>query len=89
VNSGVNNEEFRNTFGANIFKQKYARYEGQTWGEKAKEIVKDVTENLFQRDHQDNLEKYIREFKFLPGGRYIYYAGRPARFYNNCYLLTV
>lgn len=24
--------------------------------------------------------------KFIPGGRYVYYAGRPAAFYNNCYL---
>lgn len=33
------------------------------------------------------LERYIREFKFLPGGRYLYYAGRPYKAYNNCYLL--
>ena len=25
--------------------------------------------------------------KFLPGGRYLYYAGRPVKFFNNCYLL--
>ena len=25
--------------------------------------------------------------KFLPGGRYIYYAGRPFKAWNNCYLL--
>ena len=24
---------------------------------------------------------------FVPGGRYLYYAGRTAKFYNNCYLL--
>jgi ribonucleoside-diphosphate reductase alpha chain len=29
----------------------------------------------------------MQKFKFLPGGRYIYYAGRPYRAYNNCYLL--
>jgi ribonucleoside-diphosphate reductase alpha chain len=38
-------------------------------------------------DDCDQLEKYIAEMKFIPGGRYLYYAGRPARFYNNCYLL--
>ena len=25
--------------------------------------------------------------KFIPGGRYLYYAGRPNKYYNNCYLL--
>lgn len=25
--------------------------------------------------------------KFIPGGRYLYYAGRPVKFFNNCYLL--
>lgn len=79
--------EFRNTFGENIFKNKYALSEEQTWAEKSSDIVHDVTTNLFQEDHQHELERFIREFKFIPGGRYVYYAGRPARFYNNCYLL--
>lgn len=25
--------------------------------------------------------------KFIPGGRYLYYAGRPLHYWNNCYLL--
>ena len=33
------------------------------------------------------LNKAMKEFKFMAGGRYIYYAGRQAKFYNNCYLL--
>ena len=79
--------EFRNTFGENIFRNKYALSATQTWAEKAHDIVKDVTSNLFQKEHQEALEGYIRELKFIPGGRYVYYAGRQARFYNNCYLL--
>ena len=79
--------EFRNSFGENIFKHKYAVRPDQSWADKAKDIVRDVTTNLFSKENQVELEKHIREFKFLPGGRYIYYAGRPARFYNNCYLL--
>jgi ribonucleoside-diphosphate reductase alpha chain len=79
--------EFRNSFGEQIFKHKYALSENQTWAEKAKDIVFDVTQNLFEPDHQKQLQDYITNFKFLPGGRYIYYAGRRASFYNNCYLL--
>src|SRR5512139_1924504 len=79
--------EFRSSFGDNIFRHKYALTPNQTWKEKSHDIVKDVTSNLFAPDHQRELEKHIEDFKFLPGGRYIYYAGRQARFYNNCYLL--
>lgn len=79
--------EFRNSFGESIFKNKYAVTKDQTWAEKAHDIVKDVTTNLMPKDQQEELKDYITKFKFLPGGRYIYYAGRQASFYNNCYLL--
>jgi ribonucleoside-diphosphate reductase alpha chain len=79
--------EFRNSFGETIFKQKYANTPEQTWGEKVELIVHDVTENLFTTEHQEELHQYMLDFKFMPGGRYIYYAGRQAGFYNNCYLL--
>lgn len=39
------------------------------------------------KDEKEQLKQYIKELKFIPGGRYLYYAGRPAKFYNNCYLL--
>ena len=79
--------EFRNELGFNIFKNKYAVTAEQTWAEKASDIVKDVTTNLMPTDQQEELKNYISTFKFMPGGRYIYYAGRQASFYNNCYLL--
>lgn len=89
-------QEFRNQLGANVFRGKYAISQAQSWHEKARHIVEDVCgygiENkynapLMSTSDRDQLVKYISEFKFLPGGRYIYYAGRKARFYNNCYLL--
>lgn len=88
--------EFKSSFAENVFRQKYARYAGQTWAQKAKEIVDDVCGRgahgqhphpLMAEGDRKQLEQYIREFKFLPGGRYIYYAGRTAAFWNNCYLL--
>jgi len=42
---------------------------------------------MMGQDEQDELTRFIRELKFIPGGRYLYYAGRAAKFYNNCYLL--
>lgn len=78
---------FKNEFGETIFRNKYANHPEQTWDEKAHLIVKSVTENLMPPDLQGELEKYIADMKFLPGGRYIYYAGRQAKYFNNCYLL--
>lgn len=81
--------EFRTELAQNIFNQKYALFEGQTWAEKARDIVADVTTNLMTKDQQEQLETYIRDMKMIPGGRYVYYAGRQASFYNNCYLLYI
>lgn len=41
---------------------------------------------MSESDRRD-LAQFIKQFKFLPGGRYLYYAGRPYKAYNNCYLL--
>lgn len=79
---------FRNQFGENVFAYKYQNSDSQTWGEKARLIVYDVTENLMPTDMQEALTQYVADFKFIPGGRYIYYAGRQYRAYNNCYLLA-
>ena len=80
-------EEFKNSFGQNIFQQKYATFQGQKWSEKVKELVTDVTHNHLGASEHEGLERAMNDFKFMAGGRYIYYAGRKARFYNNCYLL--
>lgn len=86
--------EFRNSFGQNIFNYKYSRFLGETWANRAYEIVEDVcgtqfgkSTALMSKDDRDELEKAIREFKFLPGGRYIWYSGRGHSFFNNCFLL--
>jgi len=86
---------FRTKFAEDIFKQKYAFSQAETWHQRAITIVDWVCGNmggarerpLLAKDERDELIQLIREMKFLPAGRYIYYAGRPVRFYNNCYLL--
>lgn len=42
---------------------------------------------LMSKDEQAELCDYMKTMKFLPGGRYLYYAGRDYKAYNNCYLL--
>jgi ribonucleoside-diphosphate reductase alpha chain len=87
---------FKTEFAENIFRLKYARNQGQSWSDKAYEIVEEVcglgidgrySSPLMSKEDRAQLTQYIKELKFIPGGRYIYYAGRPYRAYNNCYLL--
>lgn len=89
-------ERFRNSFGRNTFYNKYAQGHNDTWDALAERLVEDVCgygslkqydRPLMSKEDRDQLTQYIKEMKFLPGGRYLYYAGRPAHFWNNCFLL--
>ena len=50
-------------------------------------MVNDVCKDNLSDDDKDTLIQHITNLKFLPGGRYLYYAGRHRKFFNNCYLL--
>lgn len=85
---------FKTQFAENIFKQKYAQGPNDTWDALADRLVEDVCGSrwgtdrpLMSKSDRDQLAQWIKEFKFVPGGRYLYYAGRTAKFFNNCYLL--
>ncbi len=87
---------FRTQLGESIFKQKYASNPYETWADKSNTVVNSVCgdmdgkkNNLMAKSDRDQLAHYISEFKFIPGGRYLWYAGKEARFYNNCYLLRL
>jgi ribonucleoside-diphosphate reductase alpha chain len=86
--------EFRTTFGQDIFNLKYAKFQGETWANRSFEIVEDVCGSrwgkqtpLMSADDRKQLTEYIRTFKFIPGGRYIWYSGRGHSYWNNCFLL--
>lgn len=81
------NPQFRSQFSESIFKQKYAHEGAETWGELARTLVEDVCGTRMSKSDKAALIDYIGDLKFIPGGRYCYYAGRPAKFFNNCYLL--
>jgi len=85
---------FKNSFSENIFRFKYAQGPSDTWDALAERLVEDVcgsrwgTEpKLMSDSDRKDLEQAIKTMKFLPGGRYLYYAGREFKAYNNCYLL--
>src|SRR5574341_1159341 len=90
----MSKSEFRSTLGLNVFRFKYAQGPSDTWSQCAERIVEDVCgsrwgtqQPLMSKDERAQLAEYIKGFKFVPGGRYIYYAGRPNSYFNNCYLL--
>ena len=85
-------QRFKTPFAEHIFRQKYALSSSDSWDALAHRVVEDVcggSHPLMQKDEQQQLAQYIAEMKFIPGGRYLYYAGRPLHAWNNCYLLRV
>jgi len=81
------NPMFRSKFSEDIFKHKYAHEDCYTWSALARTLVRDVCGGVLTEDEIDELTNMVTELKFIPGGRYLYYAGRPNKFFNNCYLL--
>ena len=85
------NPMFRSKFSEDIFMHKYAHDAGlfgaMTWKDLAWTLAFDVCGDLLPRDEVEAIAKAIEELKFIPGGRYLYYAGRPNKFFNNCFLL--
>ena len=85
---------FKTSFAHRIFQQKYAQGPNDSWDALAERLVEDVcgtrwgTERALMSDSdRKQLVEYIKTMAFLPGGRYLYYAGRPNHYYNNCFLL--
>lgn len=81
---------FNNSFSETIFHTKYANGPNDTWGNLAERVVEDVCGGnlpLMSKGDRLQLIEYIKDFKFIPGGRYLWYAGKKNHYYNNCYLL--
>lgn len=81
------NPQFRNRFSEDIFINKYAHEGAETWDELSRTLVEDVCGGILERDDIEALVWYMSKLKFIAGGRYNYYAGRPHKFFNNCFLL--
>lgn len=85
---------FKTQFAENIFRHKYAQGPNDSWDALSDRLVEDVCGTrgntlpalMSDRDRKE-LAEHIKNMRFLPGGRYLYYAGRPFKAYNNCFLL--
>jgi ribonucleoside-diphosphate reductase alpha chain len=87
-------QRFKTEFAETIFRNKYAQGPNDSWDGLADRLVEDVCGTrwgsqpaLMSEGDRKELSEHIKHMRFIPGGRYLYYAGRPYKAYNNCYLL--
>lgn len=78
---------FRTKFSEDIFNHKYRHEGAETWEQLADTLVEDVCRDKLAKEEKQQLKRLIAEMKFIPAGRYLYYAGRSFKAFNNCYLL--
>jgi ribonucleotide reductase alpha subunit len=78
---------FRTEFSESIFNYKYKHEGANTWDELSKTLVEDVCREYLDKSIKDELSKMHTNMEFIAGGRYLYYAGRAFKAFNNCYLL--
>lgn len=71
-----------------IYRQKYSLNGQEEWVDTARRVVDAVVAPRFP-ELVEPLVEAIRDRKFLPGGRYLYAAGKPFAQTQNCLLLRV
>jgi len=81
------NPQFRSKFSEDIFNTKYSHEGAESFHELSCTLVSDVCQSHLTADEKEELIDHISNLRFIPGGRYLYYAGRDKKFFNNCYLL--
>ena len=69
------NPQFRSKFSEDIFYTKYSHEGAETFHELACTLVEDVCQDNLNKDEKESLIDHVSNLRFLPGGRYLYYAG--------------
>lgn len=76
--------------GLQIFQDRYARFEGETW----RQACKRVAEHVANAEENGKVQKYGQRFeeelvnnRFMPGGRIWYGSGRPKAQLLNCFVV--
>lgn len=80
---------FSNKFSQDVYLQKYSLDHQENWADTARRVVIAVCGQLLSKDEQQEIYQYIVDRKFIPGGRYLYSAGKPFHQVNNCFLFKV
>lgn len=77
---------FGSKFSQDIYLQKYSKDGIETWSDTAKRVTEAVCSQLLDNKTKEKIYSIIYERKFIPGGRYLYSAGREFHQVNNCFL---
>lgn len=77
---------FSTKFAYDIYKQKYSLGGQEEWADTCKRVVNAVCGQLLDTKAKDKIYGYMLDRKFIPGGRYLYSAGRAFHQVNNCFL---
>lgn len=94
----MNTFKWKTPFAEVTFRNKYAFGPEDTWPNLCRRLINDVCGDrtacgkpfetpLLSPDDQGELVNMMVKQKFIAGGRYLYYAGRPVSFFNNCFSL--
>lgn len=78
---------FRTEFSESIFNYKYKHENAENWAQLSRTLIEDVCKDFISKEEKEELIEMHTNMEFIAGGRYLYYAGRPNKFFNNCYLL--
>ena len=80
---------FSTKFAQDIYLQKYSKDGVETWSDTAKRVTEAVCSQLLDTKTKEKIYSIILDRKFIPGGRYLYSAGREFHQVNNCFLFRV
>lgn len=77
---------FGSSFAETIYLQKYSKDGVETWADTSRRVVESVCSQLLDTKTKEKIYNLILSRKFIPGGRYLYAAGREFHQVNNCFL---
>jgi ribonucleoside-diphosphate reductase alpha chain len=80
---------FSTKFAQDVYLHKYSKDGVETWADTAKRVTEAVCSQLLDNKTKEKIYNIILERKFIPGGRYLYSAGREFHQVNNCFLFRV
>lgn len=81
-----NFDVFSSKFAYDIYKQKYSMDGVENWADTCKRVVESVCSQILDSETKEKITNLMMDRKFIPGGRYLYSAGRSFHQVNNCFL---
>lgn len=77
--------QFRYPLAQSIFDGRLRREGIDTWDDLAMVVATDVCGGILTKPRVREIAKMISNMEFIPGGRYLAYAGLPLKYFQNCY----